>query len=229
MESCWHSQVQNLIVHFRRVVLGSSHKILPFPSVDQHFECLPDLLLVETEGNLLLQLHDGSGTIRFYLVRNLVPEILMRRGILFVRIGKYTQPFKSEISDEIQQFRRKPLSVSPGNPVRTVVRRATSGTCVRNFCSRSSSFARSCPLSHGGKNLIIHMLNGNIQVVADLLLGGHQPDHLFRKPGGISVVKTDPFQLFNFHKLMQKFWQCSSAIEVNARKRSDPEQSGSIL
>ena len=90
----------------------------------------------------------------------------------------------------------KASSVSPGNPVSTVVRSATSGTCSTKFLQQLLQFRPVVSPAHGGKNLIVHMLNGNIQVIANLLLRGHQADNLLRKSGGISIVKADPFQLY---------------------------------
>src|SRR5690606_6910226 len=93
---------KHLIVHIWGIELCSTNIVPTFFPVDNHFEGLSDLLLVQLPGDLRLDLHYFIGPALFYFLRNIILQVVGMR-ILLMRIGETAEAFKAHFLHPVLQ------------------------------------------------------------------------------------------------------------------------------
>ena len=72
------------------------------------------------------------------------------------------------------------------------VRRAMPGTIARAFADHSPDQFAVAPPVHGREDGVIAVLDGDVEVTADLFLIRDRPEELFGQAGGVGVEEADP-------------------------------------
>ena len=75
---------------------------------------------------------------------------------------------------------------------------------------------------HRPEDGVIAVLDGDVQVMADLLFLGHGPEELFREMGRIGVEEADPGNAVDVGQLAQKAAQRRLPFQVAGRRPSYP-------
>ena len=68
---------------------------------------------------------------------------------------------------------------------------------------------------HAIKHVVGDVLQGNVQILADILLLTHHPQQFPRKMSGIGIVETNPFDALDISHLFNEFCDMLLAVDIN--------------
>ena len=181
---------EHLVVHFRRVVLGTSHEIFAFLAVEEHAVGLAHAPLVPFQADLLLDRHEAIGAIGLHLGRDVVFGVV-GAGIFFVGVLEYAQPLEAHVAYEITElleFRFGLAGVADEHRGANADLRHPAA----DFRDQLPGLGLGDLAAHAVQDGVGGVLQRHIQVVANLFALGHHVEDLQRKLAGIGVVEADP-------------------------------------
>ncbi len=202
----------HLIVYLRRVVLRTAHEVVSLLAVDQYAQGLPDTLLVAVERYIALDRHQRLHSLRLDLGRYIVLQRIGGR-ILLMGILEHTQPLKLHLADEVAKLSELLLCLSRetdehGGPYGDI------GHYSTGMLDQSALLVGSGLAVHALEYSIRRVLQGYVEVVADLGQGGHSVKYLHGKLARVGIVQADPLDALYAAELLQQLGQAALLVDV---------------
>ena len=134
---------------------------------------------------------------------------------LLLGIGEDTQSLEAHLTNKVAQLLKIGLRLAriAHQEGRTQCQIGNRGT---QFTNQSHRLGLCMATQHGRKLIVRDMLEGNIEVFADLRLGGHHLDHLLGEGGRIGIVQANPGDPLNAAQATQQLGQHALAVQINA-------------
>lgn len=205
---------EHAVIHFGRVVLGAADVEILFLGIDDDFESLAHLGFVQFEGNLFLKAHDFILPFVFFGLANRVAQLVGWRVIL-LRVSEDAQSVEARSFDELHKFlvlftgfRR--VAGDKGGAQGDV------GNGLADAFYHIIYIGCASATSHTLEDFVVDVLDGDVQIVAELRVFFHHIQDFEGEVERVGVVQTEPFDTFHLGESLHQGGQFPFARQIDA-------------
>ena len=129
--------------------------------------------------------------------------------------GEHAHPLNAGLLQKIAQLLkfRLPLAGQTGNQAGA---QHQTGDALPQGLKKAPDLPAGAPAVHGLQDAVVDMLDGDIQIFDDLVIGGDLVNQLVVKLVGVQVVETDPLYPLDFGQLTAQGGKTPLAVQVGA-------------
>ena len=181
---------EDLVVDFGTVVLCAADDVFAFDSVDDDVIGLPHAGEVLLQGYLFLDFHEFGNAAFFFFGADVVGE-LVGRGALFGGVGETAHAVETGLADKVFQFLEF-LESFAGVADDEGGADGYVGQLMAEVLQEAESALAVDAALHGVEYTGVDVLQGDVDVVADVGVAADDVDGVEREGGRIGVVETYP-------------------------------------
>jgi len=204
---------QHLGIDLGRIELGAPNEIVTLDPVDDGGEDVAHLLLLHSRTDALLKAHEFAETGLLDSLRDIISQMGGTPGTLLLAVGESSQSLKTDTANKLQKL----LIVLLGLTGET---NHESGAQMDAWHLGADGLDEVVGLltgdmaMHGRKHGIGNMLEGQIEVFADIGPIAHHRQELHGEIGGIGIMEADPLDPLDIGDTLDELRQSATAIEV---------------
>ena len=206
---------QHLGVYLGRTVFCTPNVPVALYAVDDDTQRLANLLGFYLGTDVLLHAHQFVEPALFHLLRHIVLVVFGRVGSFLLGIGKGTHALKASPLGECYQF----LKILIGLAGESYHQRRTdmdAGHFTAQALHQVVGFLLGDMALHAVEHVVADMLQGDVEVLADIFLLPHHPQQVPREMRRIGIVQSYPFHALNVGHLLHKFCNMLLTVDVHA-------------
>ena len=183
---------QHLGVDIGRVPLGASHIVVVVFPVNNHAQRLTHFLVLYLLRYAFLQVHKLLESLLFHLLWHIVVVVLCSKGAILLAVGKGAHTLKAHVASELHELLELLLPFS-----RETHHQRGAQVYARHLTAQCSNqvllLSPGDVTLHGIEHLVAGMLQGNIEIVAHIVVCSHDRQQVVGELCGVGIMQSYPF------------------------------------
>ena len=169
--------------------------------------------MLDFEGDFLLECHQAAEPLLLYILRNQVGKIVGGESALLLAVGECAHALETLLPDKLHQLFKVGLFLSGEANHQSGADMYARHTAT-DFSQKPASLVGGYVAAHVGQHAVGYVLQGDVEIFADIIPAGHHVEYIHREIGGVGVMQPYALHTGDVGQAVDELRQAVSAIKV---------------